>query len=166
MQDLIDAIYKSLESENWYSALITSLILPDICGRIQYPNMKSKGRYIQWFNHYLLGIYKNFLTAPDCYALRCSYLHDGSDNILDQKARKILDYFVFTTTPSHCNYFNVNGETFLQLNVKQFCNDICTSAEKWLEDVSNDLKVQERISKLLKIKGSDGVLLGNGIFIN
>lgn len=155
MKELVDSVLSSLKNKNWYSALIVSLILPDICGKIQYPNKRSQERYTEWFNHYLIDIYKGFLTANDCYALRCSYLHEGSDIIIEQRAREILDSIVFTTTPSHRNYVNLGGNKYLQLNVEKFCTDICIGVSKWLHDVADDSTIQGRISKLLKIYNFD-----------
>ena len=138
MRQFIAAVNKALENENWYAALFISLTLPDICGKVQYHCLNSsEKRYVQWFNKYLSNKYTHgvgpdrqkhvFLSGEDCYALRCSLLHEGADVISHQRCRKVLDSFLFLTTGSHCNYCNVNGHTFLQLNVSNFCKDICDS---------------------------------------
>ena len=98
-----------------------------------------------------------FLSGEDCYAFRCSLLHEGKDDITGQPARKILERFVFMTDGPHCNYSSgnyVNGkrvETFLQLRVDRFCSDICVSAEQWLKDVSKDKTMLEKLNNTIKI---------------
>jgi hypothetical protein len=78
-----NAIRKSLKEENWYAALSVALTLPDICGKLQNPDLGSSRRYVMWFNDYLKPMYTGkvgpdriehvFLSGEDAYALRCSY---------------------------------------------------------------------------------------------
>ena len=166
MNALIEGVRKSIETQNWYAALITSLTLPDICGYLQYPSKQVGLRYIEWFNTYLAQEYFMFLTGEDCYALRCSYLHEGSDNITGQPKKNILDYFIFTTTPTHKNYHEQFGTAFLLLNVEQFCKDICAGVEKWLQDVTSNSQVQNNMSKLINIRDSmDEVFLACSVTV-
>src|SRR6266851_8533311 len=103
MNRFITAIRNATAQRNWYAALVTALALPDICGFLESPNVGSQQRYIRWFNQYLLGRYTGlvgeeshvFLSGEDCYALRCSYLHEGGDNIMRQRARAALESFRF-----------------------------------------------------------------------
>ncbi|MDZ7993125.1 MAG: hypothetical protein RM022_025760 [Nostoc sp. EfeVER01] len=66
-----------------------------------------KTRYLNWYNSYIKEKYTGiggrwneekeyvydenaksiFLSGEDCYALRCAYLHNGLDEITEQKAR-------------------------------------------------------------------------------
>ena len=161
MKQLISAVTKALENENWYAALYLALTLPDVCGNIQHPELKTEKRYVQWFDEYLSDKYIHevganrekltFLSAEDCYALRCSLLHEGIDVISHQRCKKGLDSFRFTTTGSHCNYIDIGGKPLLQLDVGRFCNDVCDSVEVWLSDVANDSTAQERLSQIVTI---------------
>ena len=46
IEKYIESIKKSLNDENWYTALSLSLALPDICGGIDFPNeVSSKRRF-------------------------------------------------------------------------------------------------------------------------
>ncbi len=149
-----------------------SLIIPDICGKLEVERKSSSKRYPAWFNKYLGNKYQNFLSGDDCYALRCSYLHEGSDNIEVQRAKDILDHFVFISDGSHCNKFSdcyfgdpkYDGKTFLQLSVRQFCQDMVEAANQWLKDVSHDKEIQKNIKKMLKIH-EGGFSIGNAILI-
>ena len=148
MQHLIDSARKALRDDNFYAALFMALALPDICGKIQYPNERSsETRYANWFKKYVSQKYRHrvgrstneevFLSGSDCYALRCSLLHEGVDVISHQRCRLVLDSFLFLQkSGNHCNYLQVNGHKFLQLSVEIFCEDVYSSVETWLKDVS------------------------------
>ena len=103
MQNLIRSVKKSVQGKNWYGALFLSLSLPDICGKIEdearsvsdsaYSKRSSVKRYSEWFDKYLQKKYlgnvnMKLLTGEDFYAFRCSLLHEGSDNIKKQQAKK------------------------------------------------------------------------------
>jgi len=158
MKTILNSIENSIQNNNWYSALVLSLIIPDICGKLE-GEQKSSKRYPAWFNKYLGKKYQNFLSGDDCYALRCSYLHEGSDNIEMQRAKDVLDHFVFISDGSHCNRFNncyfgdpkYDGKNFLQLSVRQFCQDMVEAANQWLEDVSSNQEIQSNIREMLTI---------------
>ena len=83
------------------SALITALILPDICGKAKYPEMEkqTKQRYIKWYDEYI-GQYEKdtedergmpYLSGELIYSLRCSVLHQGNPNIDGKKLD--IEYF-------------------------------------------------------------------------
>src|SRR5699024_7362613 len=90
---------------NYYSALVVAFTLPDITSKLQRPDKYTKERYVKWFEDYMQKDYKRivgvgskevvFLTGEDFYALRCSMLHQGETEIINQKARKHLSNFVF-----------------------------------------------------------------------
>src|SRR4030066_211862 len=97
MKNILKSIENSLQNKNWYSALILSLILPDICGKLENTSKSSSERYPEWFDKYLGKKYNGFLSGNNCYALRCSFLHEGSGNIEKQRAKENLDHFVFVS---------------------------------------------------------------------
>ncbi len=159
MKSIINEIGNSLQSKNWYSALILSLIVPDICPKLNGSTEGSTKRYPKWFNKYLGKKYQNFLSGDDCYSLRCAYLHEGSSDIELQRARDILDRFVFISEGPHCNKFNncyfgdprYDGKNFLQLSTHQFCQDMIEATKQWLKDVEDNKLVQENMAKMLEI---------------
>ena len=93
MKNIIDSIYKALENENWSAALFVSLTLPDICVALQYGKTSGK-KYSDWFENNL-SQYKGFLSGNDCYALRCALLHQGKNDVTDQKMNEVLEFYVF-----------------------------------------------------------------------
>ena len=61
-----------------------------------------------------------FLSGADCYALRCAFLHEGRDEITDQRAGEVLDAFAFVVPPAgSAIHSNQNNQT-LQLQVDIF----------------------------------------------
>ncbi|WP_066733513.1 hypothetical protein [Cupriavidus sp. D384] len=173
MRDFLASIRQSLETNNFYVALATSLTIPDICGWLSSPNLRSGERYRAWCETYLTPKYTHdlpngrevFLSPGDAYALRCAYLHEGADDVSRQRAREALNRFAFVARGAHCNLFEINGEAILNLNVPLFCTDMVESAEQWLEDVRDNQAVQERLREFLKIR-SEEFELAPGVFMD
>lgn len=101
--DRISEVKLLVENENWQTALLTTLTLPDICGKIKYPKKTVSDRYRDWFNEHCVQHYLRKKMRPTnidcftgephwevysinayfkgdmCYKLRNSFLHEGSD---------------------------------------------------------------------------------------
>lgn len=167
MERFTNAIRQSLEYENWYGALFPALTLPDVCGRLESPNKGSKARYVEWFAEWIQPEYTMkvgadqkehiFFHGEDCYALRCSLLHEGGANIEEQRAQKALNDFHFITPPPgggmiHCNQVG----TKLQLQVDVFCNQMADAVDRWCSSRKNDDDFQNRAQALLVIHDSSG----------
>lgn len=161
MQRLLDAVRLSIQERNWYAALSVALALPDICAKLEDPSQSgTERRYVDWFNRFLAPSYQGvvagephtFLTGADLYALRCAYLHEGDFDISTQRARKVLESYVFVATPPgtivHLNQMN----NILQLHVDIFCQEVCAAVEAWMATVAPSADVQTRIAKLPKVK--------------
>jgi hypothetical protein len=153
------SVLSAIQQKNWYSALTLSLTLPDICGKLESPTSKSGERYIAWWNKYLLEKYTIFLSGSDAYALRCAYLHEGGDDVSEQKAQDALTRFIFREPPGnnnivHCNLHVITHPVItsaLQLQVDIFCADICEGVNKWSVDTKDNKDIQKRTEKLLNI---------------
>lgn len=162
MDKLIKSVYNSLDNKNWYAALIVSLTLPDICVALERGST-NRVEYINWVESHLSS-YKKVVSGKDFYYLRCSLLHQGIADISNKDGRDVLDYFIFLTEGPHINFIsgNINGKevTLLQLNVQEFCKDICKSVEKWLADNSVNTLIQERIRKTIEIHNPGYLHLG------
>lgn len=159
MNRFTESIEESIKNKNWYSALYLALTLPDICARLESENGKTnKAKYIMWYDKYMLGKYTLqvggrkeptvFLSGPDCYALRCSALHEGGADITTQHCREVLEKIHFTDIGSHCN----RVMNILQLDIATFCKDICNSVEEWEVQFKNTHKDKlDRLDTLLKV---------------
>lgn len=157
MVRLTEAVRSSLRERNWYSALALALSLPDICGGIEYPAEPKPGlRYATWFESYLGAEYTRtvagrtvtFLSGGDCYALRCAFLHNGGGDITEHRARETLSKIHFTTMNAH--RVRAQGET-LTLNVRVFCEEVCTAVEAWLANRAADPRVRAEVDALLVV---------------
>ncbi len=171
MENLLLSIEKSLESNNWYAALILSLTLPDICGALE-GKPQGRKRCSDWFKQYLDKEYGGFLSGDDCYALRCSYLHEGTDSIEHQPAREVLDKFFFLHRGSHRNKFSqsfvgdlrYDNKEILFLSVEIFSLDIVKAVRVWMKDNEANTKVRDNLKKMLEIH-KNGVQMG-GFFVS
>ena len=108
-----------------------------------------------------------FVSADDCYQLRCSLIHSGSAEI-EKGKKSALDRFIFCdkSIGGHLNRFDdvvVNGEkmSFLQLKADQFSETMFQAADEWDASVVNVANIQNEKKKLLVIR-SAGFDIGNG----
>jgi hypothetical protein len=162
MENLINSVKDSIGTKNWYGALTLALTLPDIAGKVEYPTIQSsQKRYSDWFDNYIkpkytvrMGANREemvFLSGGDCYALRCSYLHEGSQIISHQSAQQVLDSFRFSAPISgrsvHCN----RGNNTLQLQIDKFCLDIIDGINQWLNDIAGDEAKKQVLANMLKV---------------
>lgn len=164
MRRFTNSIEGSLQSQNWYGALTLALTLPDICGWLENSALFPKERYVTWFDKWLLDKYTGyigpdrikhiFLYGEDCYALRCSYLHRGGDDISDQRAKKALDNFHFIMPPSYGIVHENQSNNTLQLQVDIFCRDIIEAVEAWNVSVKSNKEIQDKMASLLIIHDS------------
>lgn len=166
MNHLLASVENALNEGNHYAALALALALPDICGWVQDPISTSKSRYSTWFEKYLLSRYTRpaskiqpehiFLNGADFYALRCAYLHEGRDDITDQRAQQVLAAFQFVVPPSgwqvHCNQSNKT----LQLQVDVFCRDVAEGVAQFLVDIATNVDASQRLTELLLIRDVNG----------
>lgn len=165
MNHLTDAVERSLQSGNWYAGLFVALSLPDIAGWVDDPTQGSNARYASWFEHFITPVYTRqvggvphkFLSGDDCYALRCSLLHEGRDETLHQRARDVLDRFQFIAPqPGRVVHCNQAGNK-LQLQVDVFCRDICNGIAAWVATIpASDTNRRGRLTELAVIDSAHG----------
>lgn len=159
---------RSLSQGNLYSALTLALTLPDICGSLEDPGPnKSKKRYIAWCKANLEPRYTHligspprentFLSAEECYRLRCSLIHSGTADMgataIDRIERA---EFFDETTGAHCNV----TRNFLQLSASKFSRTMFDAVDDWDKSVAENALVQAEKSRLLIIHSSGAVIDG------
>lgn len=158
MKHLLKATNDAVANNNWYAALALALTLPDICGRLAYPGLGSKTRFVRWFGEFALerhsalfaiGPDDTMLSGEDCYALRCAFLHQGEFGIEDQRARELLECFHFTFPHvEHNIHMNLFDGSVLQMDIAMFCMAIHLVVTEWLQTEGDTDVIQERIAKL------------------
>ena len=90
MEDMIAAIKKSLEDQNYYSALFLTLVLPSICGALESANGQDSGeKYKDWYDRYITD---SNLDGEECFRLRCS-LGKGPPQLRFHSIRTIGAWF-------------------------------------------------------------------------
>lgn len=164
----IESIREAINQENWYAALAFALALPDICGGIEYPNeQSSKRRFIDWYDKYVIPrfheVFSNgkghlLLSGSDCYALRCSFLHNGSENISDQRAQEVLHTFYFIEPLANWKFNTRTRDKMLIMQVDRFCNLICNTAEEWLANINEQVLISHPFLTIRNPK-TDGIPL-------
>lgn len=136
INELIDEINIALNNGLYLAALTATLTLPDVCGKVEFPSLKTGERYKQWYAKYVLD---GNLPADMVYALRCSLLHEGNANI---KAKNQLHFELMTnslTQPFGIDFcFNskithADGTTDQKITVYVgfLCTAICNAAKKY-----------------------------------
>ena len=130
MNDYLNQIQTSIDSNLYYVALFASLALPDICGAIDAEDGQATAeRYRAWFDKYVAPKYRSsdtqFLTGEDCYFFRCSLLHQGSSQHPRSTYSRVL--FVEPTATSNVFHCNVMNDA-LNIDVRIFCSDFISSA--------------------------------------
>ena len=107
---IIEDIQTALKNEAYIAALSLVVILPDICGKAEYPDIhKGSIRYKKWFDEYIgqyekspfdsQDIYENpHLSGEVMYQLRCSFLHEGNPNVdkdkIEEESCKIDKFII------------------------------------------------------------------------
>ncbi|MFG6120916.1 hypothetical protein [Thalassobacillus sp. B23F22_16] len=131
MLDKIKDIKLALNNKSYLSALALSLTLPDICGQIEYPNLKKKNgrrnvgkQYAAWFDDWVNQYYadhtgwtkdytkaKNpILTGRMCYSLRCKFLHNGNTDLDNWGTDEDEDYYYLYEFELFVNGADSSGE--------------------------------------------------------
>ncbi|MEU5958715.1 hypothetical protein [Streptomyces sp. NPDC047525] len=171
MEEFFDSLEQAVAERNWYAALTLSLTLPDICAQADQPGNQTGGReYRAWVEKHLVPTYTRnigfppqphtFLSAHDCYALRCALLHGGSTDIEGQRARKILKDFTFLTPgPRQISWHRNQVNETLYLMVDEFAQDVVQAARTWWAGMTKEQKLaaQRPLIRLLEADSVSGI---------
>ena len=157
MKDKIAEIRKALENGVYQAALSLTLTLPDICGQVENGVPKgTRTTYIDWFDKHIdaasfsLGPASFIITMQGqkyaefdgaaCYALRCRFLHNGSDDVENNTYKPSIDKFELLTPDSlprkgdgHSYRFSAT-DVIARLDIKYLCEQICNAAEKFYDE--------------------------------
>lgn len=153
IESYIKDIRKSLENECYFSALSLALVLPDICGSIEYPDKQVYERYIEWSDNYLIPrMYnkgdQNGISGETLYNLRNRYLHQGSAQVDNKKLKNKdnrIDKIILVTgknpkisetiiTLKNSDYGVLHRLEVIHLNY--LCEMICEVVEEYMNENS------------------------------
>ena len=151
IERLVKEINICLENKCYMSALTIAMTLPDICGKAEYPEMRTGDRYMKWYNNYVFNEDPFELHFPKelAYSLRCNLLHAGDPitdiDILkksDSKKLKVEKFGLIIRENSNNNTmessksYEDGGITiykYYDVNVLHLCKKIANSALKYYE---------------------------------
>lgn len=177
MKRFTDAGRKANKEKNFYAALSLALMIPDICGSLEDPGQgKSQKRYERWFIQWAEAKFRSgrrvYLSASDCFQLRCSLIHSGSSEI-PAKKHNVLERIEFfdDTGPAHLGWLEgnvINGvrqPTILVLVASLFSESMYEAADEWDTATTNVPTIREEKKKLLAIRSrgfsTQGVFFGS-----
>jgi hypothetical protein len=153
-------IHCAVDAGAVYSALALALTIPDICGAIEYPNEAAANkRYRDWFNAWC-GFQQSQMTAADCWALRCTYLHLAREQFEGGAATfAALARIQFTAgkaggvwSSRFVGPASAGEKPAVQIPVETFCRDMGATALGWFEKQKGEERVAAGLSKLLEIR--------------
>lgn len=136
--NLIKDIEKALEAKAYLSALALALTIPDICGKMAYPNLNGSEPYKKWFDEYLSEMYtvsnksSNLFDSTTCYKLRCAFLHAGNTEkipAIDEFELGINCCDSYSQTWKNNDVKNIRHQ--IRINVDQFCQFIITATREF-----------------------------------
>lgn len=162
---LIEDIEKALDHDCYFAALALALTLPDICGKVEFPNYKHTQRYIEWFNKYIAVTeqcpdyqYVPYLTGKIVHKLRCAILHEGNPNISEKEGKDEcfqIDQFVLIREKK--NAFDIYGDSahmswytdgtsegktkcVYKMNIRRLCLILCSCAKGYYKENKEKFK--------------------------
>ena len=120
---LISDMNRALDANLYFAALSIALMLPDICGKVEFPDEGTGKRYKGWFDKYISPYEKSpsdgeantempYLSGELVYQLRNAYLHQGNPNVDKDKIKELqnkIDHFQLVIEPK--NQFDIYGDT-------------------------------------------------------
>lgn len=171
MKNLIEEINNNLSNKNYLSALALTLILPDICAKIEYPELiggkYNRQRYERWYNEFIYPYelcpiennpYKEWvMDGFAVYKLRCNLLHDGSTDINQEviEKKKIKSYqsykFILTNNFNSYSLLWADGDKekapsiTVKIGIEDFCKKICAVVENHYLKKYPDLNLNNEV---------------------
>ena len=94
---ILEQIKNCLEKNEIPAAFYMALTLPDVCGKLEFPDLSTSERYIKWFDIHI-GQYEQsplakedsswselpYMSGTNMYKIRNAMLHAGTNDIGDQ----------------------------------------------------------------------------------
>lgn len=155
----INDIKAAIENKAYLSGLALALTLPDTCGKVAYPKLYSKERYIKWFSEHASDYFptppaKLVITrepvisfdAEICYQLRCHLLHEGS---IDITSNTKLTRFELCITDDEYHGTHISKYRRIWKNGKKdhihsqrievigLCKNLCDAAKAYYNQIPN-----------------------------
>lgn len=158
MKDFIEEIRACLGAAIYSPALACTMIVPDACGAVEYPNIRGNGeRYRRWYDAYCPTFpSKEFDFGGDAaWSIRNGMMHETR---LELK-RFGFDRVLFTVPNRigiliHMNRSRMGDVRALNIDLVTFCKGVIDGCERWLSDIENDEEKVCRLSGLIQYRAN------------
>ena len=107
---IVKEIYEALDQGLDMVALMSALALPDICGKAEYPELKTKERYIKWLDTFI-GDYERdqedirtnmpYPSGEVIFDLSCALLREGNPTVNKEKQNLVSFKLLKTEDTMH-----------------------------------------------------------------
>lgn len=141
MDQLLNEIESAIDNELYLVALQTTLALPDICAAMQSDDgVRTKARYIDWYNEYIKPNADIRMKAEDCYYFRCSMLHEGT-TVPKPKGKEEASYKRIYFASPYDERYTIHNTVFndvLFIDVYLFCHTIIECVRRWKQKMEEE----------------------------
>lgn len=136
-------------------ALVMALSLPDVCSALESRDGRTIGSaYKAWFDEYVAPRYvvsiqgdkEVRLSGHHAYSFRCALLHQGRTSHPKGYPRILFVEPPRASPVLHNNL--INGA--LNIDVRIFCEDVCSGVELWLSRVRGTLHFEKNSQEMVK----------------
>ncbi|MET3663750.1 hypothetical protein [Caulobacter sp. 1776] len=185
MRSFISSARLVAKAEGWHGAIALALILPDICGSIDYPDLPSSERFIAWWDDRLKRWFslpflprgqstfdvdfppplgpkmspETHLSGLEAWDLRCAFLHSGQTLGSDPNLSHDIRFF---EPPTAASFLRHGGTLFV--TPAYLVERVCLGVEEWIEEAEVDPYRASMLVDLMKLESATGVpLMGDGV---
>jgi hypothetical protein len=163
LEPILKDIQRALDSGAPFAALMTSVTLPEICGRCEQNDIfprKGKDSGDKIYKRFVETYLPNWsigLTWKDLYILRCGLSHRGKTT----RRASSLRYVFHPPNPlgiiAHGNRAYDEGGALhrLDIDLQIFCNDISGAVRRWSEANKQNKTVQKNLTDVLQVREGD-----------
>jgi hypothetical protein len=161
MRRLLGEIDRTFHNGMFSVALINVLLLPDICGAVEYPDAarpRNSTRYIRWYD-VNVGPHRGGpkFDGEVVWKLRNGMIHETSLQLGAFGFDRVL--FRLPGHPAYIDMMITGGNggveaTVLTIDLQRFSRDVVQAADRWLSDVEadEDPTRRERMEGLMQFR--------------
>jgi hypothetical protein len=149
METILKEIEGALQANLYYLAIVMALTLPDICAALEAQDGRtSQNKYKAWYNANLAAKL-SFLSADDCYSLRCGVVHQGKFG--DRLTQYDRPLFVLPSNAvfMNCKVARPDGEFYLT-SAAEFCLVMIAAVRQWFAAKGQDGVVKANLPNLMQ----------------
>lgn len=149
METVLGEIERALNAELYYLAVVLALTLPDMCAALESDDGRTTpDKYKAWYDANLAGDL-GWLTAADCYSIRCGVVHQGRLGFPGKQFARVI--FSVPTPQKNIFHNNVINDA-LQFDVVLFTRTIVNAVRGWMKLSAANPNVQVNLPNLIQYR--------------